>query len=74
MYQPEYRYAKHADGQHTFMINHSPGNSYEYAIFAAWSEGEVYNTREDFEKYVQKTAIELNNPVEKRFVKLEEKN
>jgi hypothetical protein len=42
-------------------------------IFAAWSEGVVYNNQKDFEAYVKTTALEYNNPVETSFVKVEEK-
>ena len=49
-------------------------NCFEYALFAAWSEGAVYNNREDFEKYVKTTAVELENPVKTTFVKYEEKS
>jgi hypothetical protein len=42
-------------------------------IFAAWCEGTVYNNRKDFEKYVQTTSLEYNNPVETAYVKFQEK-
>jgi hypothetical protein len=43
-------------------------------IFAAGSEGAVYNNREDFEAYVLRSAREYNNPVETVFMKFEEKD
>ena len=42
-------------------------------IFAAWSEGAVYNTPELFKEYVIKTAKEYNNPVKVRFEGVENK-
>ena len=74
LYQPEYQFTNHAEGQHTFKVIPDSENSYEYMIFAAWSEGAVYNNQKDFETYVKSTSIEYNNPVETGFLKLEEKN
>jgi len=73
-FNPEYRYAEYEEGQHTFCVTPDTDNRFEYALFAAWSEGAVYNNREDFEKYVTTTAVELNNPVETFFVRYEEKS
>nr|WP_321268647.1 hypothetical protein [uncultured Sulfurimonas sp.] len=55
MYKPEYRYLKGFGGNHTFRIPQTDDLSYEYMIFAAWSEGAVYNTPELFKEYVIKT-------------------
>ncbi len=73
-YKPEYQYAAYEEGQHTFSVTPDPENRYEYMIFAAWSEGAVYNNREDFEAYVLTSALEYNNPVETVYVKFEEKS
>jgi hypothetical protein len=43
-------------------------------LFAAWSEGAVYNNQTDFETYVQTTSLEYNNPVETGFVIIEMKD
>lgn len=43
-------------------------------LFAAWSEGAVYNNQKDFETYVKTTAIEYNNPIETAFIKVEERS
>ena len=72
-FKPEYQYTRFMDGQHTFRVTPDKQNRYEYAIFAAWSEGVIYNNREDFEAYVISTALELNNPVKTIFVKKERK-
>ncbi len=72
-YQPEYQFTKNAGGNHTFKVNPDSENSFEYAIFAAWSEGAVYNNREDFEAYVQQTARKFNHPVEAKFERLDRK-
>jgi hypothetical protein len=73
-YQPAYQYTEILDGQHTFKVTPDEQNSYEYALFAGWSEGAVNNTREDFENYVKKSALEMSNPVEAIFVKAEKKD
>jgi hypothetical protein len=72
-YKPEYQFTKGAGGSHTFKVTPDSKNHYEYMLFAAWSEGAVYNNQEDFEAYVQKTSMEFNHPIEIDFVKLEQK-
>lgn len=73
-YKPEYRYTDSKGGNHTFAVTPDSENRYEYIIFAAWSEGVVYNNQKDFEEYVQKTALEFNNPVKISYIKLEKKD
>ena len=73
MYNPEYQYLKGFGGNHTFRIPQTDDLSYEYMIFAAWSEGAVYNTPELFKEYVIKTEKEYNNPVKVRFEGVEKK-
>jgi hypothetical protein len=72
-YQPEYQYTPNAGGNHTFKVSPDEENRFEYLLFAAWSEGEVYNNPEDFEAYVKKTALEFNHPIEITFSVFEEK-
>ncbi|MFC1607483.1 hypothetical protein ACFL47_05885, partial [Candidatus Latescibacterota bacterium] len=62
--KPEYQSIDGFDGNHTFRVPLTDDRSYEYMIFAAWDEGEVYNTPELFKEYVIRTAKEYNNPVE----------
>lgn len=73
IYSPEYQYSDNAGGNHTFRIKPDQENRFEYMIFAAWSEGAVYNDREDFEKYVLESSREYNNPVKITFLKMEDK-
>ena len=73
MYKPEYQFVKSRSGNHTFRIPVTDDLSYEYLIFAAWSEGAVYNTPEKFKEYVIKTAREYENPVEVEFMGVERK-
>ncbi len=73
IYKPEYQFTKVAGGNHTFRVTCDPQNRFEYMIFAAWCEGAVYNNRKDFEKYVQTTSLEYNNPVKTAYVKIQEK-
>jgi len=74
MYSPEYQYVDRARGQHTFRLNASPNHAFEYMLFAAWSEGAVHNTPQDFEKYVKQSALEFNHPVEIAFAGQEVRN
>ncbi len=62
-FMPEYRYIKTRGGNHTFSISPDPDHSFDYLLFAAWSEGEVLNTQKEFEDYVIRTASEFNKPV-----------
>jgi len=73
MYKPKYQFTACADGSHTFKVTPDSENQFEYMLFAAWSEGAVYNNQKDFEEYVQLTALEYNNPIEIGFVKIETK-
>jgi hypothetical protein len=72
-YLPEYQYTPHAGGNHTFKVRPDAENHFEYMLFAAWSEGEVYNNPEDFEAYVKKTALEFNRPIAITFKTVENK-
>ncbi len=67
-YEPEYQFISSNSGNHTFRINAPKGNSFEYLLSSAWSEGAVYNNAKDFTNYIRKTSLEYNNPVNARFV------
>jgi hypothetical protein len=62
-YDPEYQFVEARGGNHAFKVDPDHNNSFEYAIFAAWSEGAFLNTQEQFEEYVMNISSELNNPV-----------
>jgi hypothetical protein len=72
-YQPEYQFVPSKSGNHTFKVKPDPNNSFEYLLSSAWSEGAVYNSKEDFANYVRKTAIEYNNPLLSQFRTYEQK-
>jgi hypothetical protein len=72
-YKPEYQFTENAGANHTFRVTPDSENRFEYMLFAAWSEGAVYNNQEDFEQYVKKTSLEFNNPIEIGFVNFEKK-
>ena len=72
-YAPEYQFTEDYGGNHTLKVQPDAENRYEYAIFAAWSEGAAYNNQHDFEEYVKTSALEFNHPVEIEFISLEEK-
>ncbi|MGW8314803.1 MAG: DUF4861 family protein [Bacteroidales bacterium] len=63
MYEPQYQYSDDYEGNHTMKVTPDEQNGFEYMIFAAWSDGAVYNNQKDFEAYVQHTSLEYNNPV-----------
>jgi hypothetical protein len=73
IYHPKYQYVINGEGNHTFKVTPDSQNSFEYMIFAAWSEGVVYNNQKDFEAYVQTTAREFNSPLGINFIRMEEK-
>ena len=55
------------------VIKHPINNTYEYLLASAWSEGAVYNNKETFTAYVQKTAREYNHPLQTQFVTIQDK-
>lgn len=73
IFKPEYQYTEDFGGNHTLRVTPNGENSFDYIIFAAWSEGAVYNNQNDFEEYVKNTALEFNSPVEIKFISLEVK-
>ncbi len=42
-------------------------------LASAWSEGAVYNNKNESKDYVQKTAIEYNTPVQAKLVRIQER-
>jgi len=70
-YSPEYQFTEQHGQNHTFKINAPKDNSFEFMIASAWSDGAVYNNKEDFEAYIRMTAREYNNPLQTRFVEIE---
>jgi hypothetical protein len=73
-YQPTYQHVKAWDGNHALSVDPDENKSYEYMLFAAWSEGAVLNNAAEFEAYVRKTALEYENPVQYEFVRKETKD
>jgi len=73
LYSPVYQFTSRNGGNHTLKVTPDSKNSFEYMIFAAWSEGAVYNNQTDFETYVVKTSEEYNNPLLINFIAKEEK-
>ena len=57
---------------HVFRVAASANNTFEFLLSSAWSEGAVYDNREDFSDYIRKTSLEYNNPVESEFISLQE--
>jgi hypothetical protein len=63
VYRPQYQFVADLRGNHTLKVTPAAGQSFEYMIAGAWSEGAVYNTYPAFEAYMKKTALEYNSPV-----------
>jgi hypothetical protein len=72
-FKPEYQFVKDHKGNHTFKITASKENTFEYLLSSAWSEGAVYNNKKDFTEYIEKSALEYNNPIEIAFKQIHEK-
>ena len=73
-YDPEYVFVPGYSGNHTFKVRPNADKTFEYAIFAAWCDGQVYNTPELFQDYVLRVAEELDSPIEVLVGMVEEKN
>jgi hypothetical protein len=72
-YHPEYRFVSSHEGNHTFRVIPGQNNGFEFLLSSAWSEGAVYNNKEDFTEYIRKTALEFNNPLKVSFMASHEK-
>jgi len=73
IYKPEYQFVSKRSGNHTFKIGAPYDHSFEFMLSSAWSEGAVYNNAKDFSDYINKTALEYNEPVQTSFVRKQEK-
>ena len=72
-YNPQYRYVPAHEGNHVFCVTPDVNHSYEYMVCTAWSEGTQLTNKDDFNKYVEQMAEELNKPIMYSFVKIERK-
>jgi hypothetical protein len=70
-YSPQYQFINEFKGNHTFRVIPDKNKSYEYMLISGWAEGAVYNTKESFNSYAEKCALEFNNPVNTTFIKTE---
>jgi len=71
-FDPGYVFVPAYDGNHVFRISPNEDRSFEYLIAAAWSEGQVYRTAGQFERYVRRIAAEFNAPLELVSTRMEE--
>jgi hypothetical protein len=62
-FKPEYVFVPEYQGNHVFRFPKREELQFEYMILAAWSEGVVLKTQEEFKAYVIDTASEYNNPI-----------
>jgi len=72
VYKPEYQFVSSREGNHTIKVT-PHHNTYEFMLASAWSEGAVYNNKEDFTEYMRKTHLEYNNPLKVQFAGTDEK-
>jgi hypothetical protein len=72
-YKPEYAFIPAHGGNHTFKVK-PYHHTYEFLLASAWSEGAVYNNKEDFTAYIKKTQREYNHPLQVEFVNIQEKS
>ena len=64
---PEYQFVSTNNQNHTFKVSPKQ-NRFEYLLSSAWSEGAVYNNKEDFTEYIRKTEKEFNNQLQVNYV------
>lgn len=72
-YRPKYQLVSAKEGNHTFKITEAPDKSFEYMLFAAWSDGAILNTPEEFKEYVIRTSKEYSSPVRPEVAAIESK-
>lgn len=72
-HNPEYQFVSDQKGNHTFKINASKNNTFEFLLSSAWSEGAIYNNQTDFSDYIKKTTLEFNNPIQTKFIQTQQK-
>ena len=72
-YKPQYPYIPYYEGNHTFRVTPDEDNTFEYMVCTAWSEGTKLRNKTDFNKYVEEQAVQFNNPITYKFVKIEGK-
>ena len=72
-YKPQYQYIPYYEGNHTFRVTPDEDNTFEYMVCTAWSEGTKLRNKTDFNEYVEEQAVQFNNPITYKFVKIEGK-
>ncbi len=71
-YSPSFRYVPGFEGNYCLSVPANGDNSFEYMLFAAWSEGQFLSTPEEFTKYVHDSVRGFNSPPVVRFEGIEE--
>jgi len=62
-YKPQYRFLTERDGNHAFSVTPDKNNSFEYLLFAAWSEGPLINDFDNFQEYTLDISEQFNTPI-----------
>jgi hypothetical protein len=73
-YKPAYQFVRSHNGNHTFKFVAAQDNTFEYLLSSAWSEGAVYNNKQDFYDYIRKTKLEYESPVRAGFVRIQDRS
>jgi len=63
VYQPGYVFVPEYQGNHVFKIPDKEDKEFEYMILAAWSDGLILKSQDEFKDYVLEKANEYNNPI-----------
>ena len=72
-YRPAYHSLKAYGGNHLMRMPVSRDRTFEYLVFAGWSEGFANATEQTFESYVLRTVEEYNHPLSLEVGPVEEK-
>ncbi|MEX2574257.1 MAG: DUF4861 family protein, partial [Balneolaceae bacterium] len=62
-YNPEFQYIEDFGENYTFRIETPENLTFEYLIGSAWSEGEAFETQEEFMGYMESSVRGYENPV-----------
>ena len=62
-YQPEYQFVPDRKGNHAYKVIPDENRSFEFLLFAAWSEGPVLKNYSEFKDYTLDIAKQNNSPL-----------
>jgi hypothetical protein len=71
-FKPEYQFVSERKGNHAFKVVPDDTDSFEFMLFAAWSEGAVLTNFEDFKAYTLDIALQFNNPLKIKITEIQD--